>query len=216
MAPLVELAPATGLRQGELLGLSWADVDVEGARLTIRRALRRIDGRRVLVEPKTRKSRRTLPLTATAVDALRVQRQHQVEDRLRAGARWLEAEDLVFTTPTGEPIDAKELTHTVQRLLETAQVPRMRWHDLRHGTASLLIAQGVDLHVVMEVLGHSTITLTANTYAHVSEGVICHKSVYSQRAYTVNSYSKWWCRATGSNCRHQVFQSGKPTFVGVL
>lgn len=172
IGPLVELALATGLRQGELLGLAWSDVDLESARLTVRRALQRVNGTRQLVEPKTRKSRRTLPLTTAAVDALRGHRQHQLEDRLRAGNRWHGDLDLVFTTPTGEPVDSKELTHTFQRVLAAAGLPRMRWHDLRHGTASLLIAQHVDLRVVMEILGHSTITLTADTYAHVSDALL--------------------------------------------
>jgi integrase len=172
IAPMVEVALATGLRQGELLGLSWQDVDLDAGRITVRRALQRVNGKRVLVEPKTRKSRRTLPLTAAAVEALRTLRQSQFVITLPAIADAQPFSDLVFRTPHGDPIDAKELTHTFQRLLAAAELPKMRWHDLRHGTASLLIAQGVDLRVVMEVLGHSTITLTANTYAHVSDALL--------------------------------------------
>jgi integrase len=171
ISPLVELALATGLRQGELLGLGWQDIDFEHGRVSVRRALQRVNGKRILVEPKTRKSKRTVPLTAAATEALRLHRQQQLEERLRA-SHWQGDDDLVFTTTIGEPVDAKELTHTFQRLLEAAALPRMRWHDLRHGTASLLIAQGVDLRVVMEILGHSTITLTANTYAHVSVALL--------------------------------------------
>lgn len=103
---------------------------------------------------------------------LRAQRQSQREDRLRAGARWQSDEDFVFTTAAGGPVGGVELTRTFKRLLVAAGLPPMRWHDLRHGTASLLIAQGVGLRVVMEVLGHSTIALTANTYAHVSEALL--------------------------------------------
>ena len=172
IAPLVEVALATGLRQGELLGLRWQDVDFDGNRLSVRWALQLVEGRLILVEPKTRQSRRTLPLTPGAAAALRAQRQSQLEDRLRAGARWQSDEDFVFTTVTGGPVGGVELTRTFKRLLVAAGVPPMRWHDLRHGTASLLIAQGVDLRVVMEVLGHSTIALTANTYAHVSEALL--------------------------------------------
>jgi integrase len=182
IAPLVELALATGLRQGELLGLGWQDLDLETGHVTVRRALQRVNGKRSLGEPKTRKSRRTVPLTAAAVDAMRGRRQRQLEDRLYSGTRWQDEHDLVFTTPTGESLDAKELTHTFQRLLEAAGLPRMRWHDLRHATASLLIAQGVDLRVVMELLGHSTITLTANTYAHVSEALLDTARVALDRA----------------------------------
>jgi integrase len=172
IAPLVAVALGCGLRQGELLGLQWSDVDLAGASLSVRWALQRVGGRLVLVEPKTRRSRRTLPLTAGTVAALRAQRQRQLEDRLRAGSRWQSGDDLVFTTVTGGPVDGVELTRTFGRLLAGAGLPPMRWHDLRHGTASLLIAQGADLRLVMEILGHSTITLTANTYAHVSEALL--------------------------------------------
>jgi integrase len=173
IAPLVELALSSGLRQGELLGLRWEDVELDNARLTVAGALQRVGGRLVLVEPKTRRSRRTLPLTAGAVAALRAQHQRQLEDRLRAGGRWHQrADDLVWTTPTGAALDGVELTRTFQRLLAAAGLPRMRFHDLRHGCASLLIAQGCDLRLVMEILGHSTITLTADTYAHVSEALL--------------------------------------------
>ena len=171
ISPLVELALSTGLRQGELLGLGWRDIDFEHGHVSVRRALQRVNGKRMLVEPKTRKSRRTVPLTTAATEALRLHRQQQLEERLRA-AHWRGEDDLVFTTTTGDPVDAKELTHTFQRLLKAAGVPQMRWHDLRHGTASLLIAHGVDLRVVMELLGHSTITLPADTYAHVSEALL--------------------------------------------
>jgi integrase len=191
IAALVEVALATGLRQGELLGLGWQDIDLDNRRVTVRRALQRVNGRRILVEPKTRKSRRTVPLTAAAVDVLRAHRQHQVEERLRAGTRWHGVNDLVFTTPTGDPVDAKELTHTFQRLLEAAGLTRMRWHDLRHGTASLLIAQGVDLRVVMEILGHSTITLTANTYAHVSEALLDTARVALDRALPAHIVARY-------------------------
>jgi integrase len=172
ISSLVEVALATGLRQGELLGLQWPDVDFDGNRLSVRWALQLVNGSPILVEPKTRQSRRTLPLTPGAVAALRAQRQRQREDRLRAGARWRGGEDFVFTTVTGGPVGGVELTRAFKRVLVAAGLPPMRWHDLRHGTASLLIAQGVELRVVMEVLGHSTISLTANTYAHVSEAML--------------------------------------------
>lgn len=172
IGPLVSVALATGVRQGELLGLRWQDVDLERSRLTVQWALQRVNGKATLVEPKTRKSRRTLPLTAAAMQALRAQRQQQLEDRIRATAWPEDGLDLVFTTSRGRPMAASHLTHTFQALLADAGLPAMRWHDLRHGTASLLIAHGVDLRTVMEVLGHSTIMLTADTYAHVSEALL--------------------------------------------
>jgi integrase len=90
----------------------------------------------------------------------------QLEERLLAGSRWQET-GLVFTTGVGTPIEPSNLTKDFQRLLRTANVPRVRFHDLRHTAATLLLAQGVDARTIMETLGHSQISLTLNTYAHV-------------------------------------------------
>jgi integrase len=166
LEPLVTVTLLTGLRQGEVLGLRWQDIDLEAGSLTVRHALQRMDRRVELVEPKTGRSRRTLALAPTALAALREQRKVQLQDRLWAGSRWQEG-DFVFTTSKGTPLTGAEVTRQFQRLLAAAGVARMRFHDLRHGCASLLLAQGVHPRVVMDQLGHSTITLTMNTYSHV-------------------------------------------------
>jgi integrase len=160
------LALSTGARQGELLGLSWQDLDLATGTMTIRHALQRVGRGWSLVEPKTARSRRTLGLPPMAVAALREHRTRQVEDRLAAGSRWQD-HDLVFTTTVGTPPDGTNVTHGLQRLLAAAGLPRQRFHDLRHACASLLLAQGVHPRVVMEQLGHSQIGLTMNTYSHV-------------------------------------------------
>jgi integrase len=97
---------------------------------------------------------------------LRVHRTRQVEERLWSGSRWQE-HDLAFTTTIGTPMTGGDVTRGFQRLLAAAGLPRLRFHDLRHGTASLLLAQGVHPRVVLELLGHSTIGLTMNVYSHV-------------------------------------------------
>jgi integrase len=163
---LFTVALAIGLRQGEALGLGWDDVDLDAGTLSVRFALQRIEGALRLVEPKTRLSRRTLALPPLVVASLRQHRARQLRERVWAGSRWNEF-GLVFTSSIGTPLDSTNVTHRLQRALAAAGLPRMRFHDLRHACASLLIAQGVHPRVVMETLGHSQIGLTMNTYAHV-------------------------------------------------
>jgi integrase len=163
---LYSVALAVGLRQGEALGLRWEDVDLEQGTIHVRRALQRVDGTLQLVEPKTARSRRVVVLPGTVAAGLQQHRARQVAERLAAGSEWVDA-GLVFCSPTGRPLDASNVTHAFQRHLARAGLPRQRFHDLRHACASLLLAQGVNPRVVMEVLGHSQITLTLNTYSHV-------------------------------------------------
>lgn len=163
---LYTVAITTGLRQGELLGLRWEDLDFETATLRVRVALQRVDGGWRLVEPKTPKSRRVIGLPAIALAALREHCDLQDAERRHAGERW-EERRLVFTTGTGRPLDGPNVTHQFQHLLVRAGLPRLRFHDLRHTCASLLLADGIPPRVIMETLGHSQISLTMNTYAHV-------------------------------------------------
>jgi len=163
---LYSVALAAGLRQGEALGLRWDDVDLGGGLIHVRRALVRIDGKLELAEPKTSQSRRTIALPEAVVDRLRMHRARQLEERLWAGEKWVEM-GFVFSTPVGRPLDRSNVTHVFQRHLAAAGLPRQRFHDLRHACASLLLAQGVSARVVMDVLGHSQINLTLNTYSHV-------------------------------------------------
>lgn len=170
---LFVLALSTGLRQGELLGLRWSDVDLDGGTLRVSKALQRVAGTLQFVEPKSRSSHRVLALPAAAQAALRTHRVRQAEERLASGAlwggedaRWLDA-DLVFTTAMGTAIDARNLTRAFHRQLEEAGLPSIRFHDLRHSHASMLLAQGVHPRVMMETLGHSNISVTMDIYAHV-------------------------------------------------
>ncbi len=143
-------------------------MDYTAGVIHVRRQLQRVKGVLMLRELKTAKSRRTLPLPAALVPALRAHRKRQVADELCAGERWKNGEHgLVFTTTIGTPLDAKNVLSRLQAITERAGLPRQRFHDLRHACASLLLAQGVSPRVVMETLGHSQISLTMNTYAHV-------------------------------------------------
>jgi len=164
---LYTVALSLGLRQGEALGLRWRDVELDAGALHVRMALQWIYTQEPrLVEPKTARSRRTLPLPPEVAVQLRAHRTRQLEERLRAGADWQgEAWDLVFADPVGTPIDARHLRHWFKAHLKRAGLAPVRFHDLRHSCASLLVAQGVHPRVVMEILGHSQIAMTMNTYS---------------------------------------------------
>jgi len=162
-------ALATGLRQGELLGLRWEDVDLE-ARKTLRvsHSLARVKGKLELLEPKTERSRRMVVLPEVVVTALRAHRTRQRMERLVAGSRWVDTGH-VFATTVGTALDAATVTRSFQRALDRAGLPRNRFHDLRHAAATFLLAQGFTLEDVKNLLGHSSIVLTSNTYGHVLE-----------------------------------------------
>lgn len=160
------VALTLGLRSGELRGLRWIDVDLNAGQLQVQQSIQRIEGTLQAKPPKTEKSRRRLPLPAVTCEALRQHRERQELEREFAGGDWRD-HGLVFTTRIGTPIDAANLTHEFQRALARHGFPRMRLHDLRHACASYLISSGVEMRIVMEILGHSQISLTANLYAHV-------------------------------------------------
>jgi integrase len=170
----VTLTLYTGLRQGETLGLRWSDIDLDGRTLRVGLALQRLRGadgrpsRLTLVEPKTSRSRRTVDFPAAVADVLRRHRAAQAQERLTAGQLWQESvPGLVFTTATGGPLDGPTLTKSLHARLVRAGLPRWTYHDLRHGCATLLLASGTDIAVVRDILGHSTIAVTANTYAAI-------------------------------------------------
>jgi integrase len=164
---LYATALALGLRRGELLGLRWMDIDLDAATATIYGQVQRIDGAWQRVEPKTGRSRRTLPPPQFLVERLRAWRLASLEKRLAAGPLWQDF-GLVFPSERGTPHDGGNVSHRFARFLKSAELSPMRFHDLRHGTATLLLAQGVDLRTIAEILGHSQISITANLYSHVS------------------------------------------------
>jgi integrase len=175
---LFVLAVGLGIREGELLGLRWKDIDMDRGILHVTRALQWIHvkaGERqrepALVEPKSRTSQRTLPLSAPAVDVLRAHRMRWANEKLRLGDRWLNDWDLVFVGPQGEPLHAKNVWREWRRILKAAELPVIRPHDLRHTAGTLLREQGVDIKVIQETLGHSSISTTLDAYGHVTPGL---------------------------------------------
>ena len=166
---LYVVALTTGMRQGELLGLPWSAVDLERGTVQVRGSLQRTrDNRPAIVEPKTPSSRRQVMLTRTATAALRRHRTRQLEERLRLGPAWNES-DLVFTSEIGTPLSATNLVRrSFRRLLERAGLPRIRFHDLRHTAATLLLGEGQHPKLVADMLGHSRISTTLDLYSHTT------------------------------------------------
>jgi integrase len=163
---LYSVALALGLRQGEALGLRWQDVDFKSGVIHARVELQRLEGKFHIVELKSRRSHRTVAMPAYIAEKLREHRSRHRKERLSAGPAWSES-DLVFTTDSGRPLDGTNVTRAFQRLLKRSGLPKKRFYDLRHSCATLLLVQGVPARVVMEILGHSQIGLTMNTYTHV-------------------------------------------------
>ncbi|HSW95190.1 MAG TPA: tyrosine-type recombinase/integrase [Patescibacteria group bacterium] len=173
---LIVLALHTGLRSGEMFGLQWVDVDLDKAQLTVRQSLIRVTGEGLRPSaPKTAASSATIPLTATAVAALRAHRVRQIEQRLKAGTNWQET-GYVFTTELGTPVSASNyMRRHFYPIAALAGIPTrrqadgtqgLRLHDLRHGCGTLLISAGVKPKLVQTILRHSRLSTTMDLYVH--------------------------------------------------
>jgi integrase len=168
----------TGVRLGEALALRWADIDLVDGQATIRRALQRQRGMgMVFVEPKSNRGRRTVPFPPETLKALEAHRQDLDRERQQAAKLWQE-NDLVFPSPQGRPRDMTYLSFTFHRGLERAGLPRLRIHDLRHTAATHLLTKHVHPKIVQELLGHSTIAVTLDTYSHVMPALAKSASAY--------------------------------------
>lgn len=154
------VAALLGLRKSEVSGLRWSDIDFERSTISINHIVYEIDG--VIHEgtPKTEKSRRTLTMPKVVADQLK---SYQLEKD--------ETEGLIFTTRSGRPISQRNITRNFHQTLEKAELPQMRFHDLRHTAATLLLKENIHPKIVQNLLGHSSISLTMDTYSHIIQGI---------------------------------------------
>lgn len=169
MEALYVLAVTTGARQGELLALRWQDVDLEAGTIAINATLTRIDGRWLRSNPKTGGSVRTITLSARGLAALKAHRLRMAEELLPLRQR-TEGQTLVFLV-NGQPVNGFHVTERrLKPLLRKAELPVIRFHDLRHVFASLMLSQGVRPDLVAQMLGHSNPAMTLRIYAHIMPG----------------------------------------------
>jgi integrase len=164
---LYRIALSLSLRRGEICGLRWEDVDFEAATIRITGALQRQNGKLERTATKTAASVRTVALPPVLLRVLRQHKERQEAERLALGTDWKES-GFVFVSHLGTPLEPGNVVRHFKTVLKQAGLPeKTRFHDLRHSCATLLIAQGVHARVVMDILGHSQISTTMNTYAHV-------------------------------------------------
>ncbi len=163
--PLWRLLAMTGMRRGEAVGLRWDDVDLENARLAVRRALIPHGDTVIVSEPKTARGRRVIALDAETVEVLKSQAARQLADQAKWGSAWSDS-GYVFTKENGEPLHPQTVSRSFEAALTEAKLPRIRLHDLRHTHATLALAANVHPKVVSERLGHATVSITLDTYSH--------------------------------------------------
>ena len=167
MDALLLVALTTGMREGELVALRWSDVDLEKGMLQVRHSLTWVSGLGYVEnEPKSKAGRRKIMLPSVVVEALKEHQVRQEQARAKKGDRWKE-HGLVFSNTCGSFFNPGRVWFLFKKLLKKAGVPDVRFHDLRHGAATVLLAAGVDLKVVSALLGHSSVAITADIYAHV-------------------------------------------------
>jgi integrase len=159
------LALYTGMRQGEILGLRWEDVNFENGTISIRQTLSH-DGKTFLVGAKTKTSIRTITLAEETLVLLKNQKLKFIKQKLVLGSSFID-NDLVNYTTNGKPLNPSNIRRAFLKLIEVSDVPKIRFHDLRHTHATLLISNGTNIKVVAERLGHSNVKITLDCYYHV-------------------------------------------------
>lgn len=161
------MAVTTGMRRGELLALHWDDVDFEQGVVYVHRTVNRVTGHGFKeTEPKTKSSRRKIVLPDIAVQVLKEHRLHQDQMRAKAGEKWY-GQGIIFCNRHGRFLNPERVVAMLHRLLEDAGSPDMRFHDLRHSAATILLVAGVHPKVVQERMGHSSIAMTMDIYSHM-------------------------------------------------
>lgn len=164
------LLATTGMRRGEVLGLRWRSLDLDGARVSVSSALVVVDTGIVFQEPKTASGRRTVPIPAETVAALKAHRKTQLAEKMLLGPDYAD-DDLVFCRQDGTPLHPTTFSRSFDELAHSGELRRIRLHDLRHTFATLALQAAVPVKIVSEILGHASVTLTYDTYSHVIPGM---------------------------------------------
>ncbi len=168
--PIIYFAVSTGLRQAEILGLRWRDIDLDMLSTSVNRVLYKRRGICQFKEPKTQHSRRRVAMTPKLAVFLREYKTNREWLYIQAG-KLLSPDSLIFTTYQGEPLSPSVVTHNFRALALKSGLPGVRFHDLRHTFASLMLLRGAKPKVISEALGHSSVAFTMDTYSHIIEGM---------------------------------------------
>ena len=169
MELIIDLELCMGMRRGELLGFQWQDIDWDKNQIHIIRSRVAVDGKSVVKQPKTESGTRTVDVPEILMKKLKAHKIKCMEQKIRVGRRLLE-EDFIIVHPDGKPIYPEYVSQLITKLQKRANLPKCRFHDLRHLCASIMVKQGVEVKVAQERLGHKDITTTMNIYAHVLPG----------------------------------------------
>jgi integrase len=153
------------MRRGEILGLRWPDLDLGSSWLSVRQTVVVVDHHPQVSEPKTARGRQCIALDPASIAALHAHHTAQAAERLAAGPAWPNS-DLVFTRPDGGPLHPEYVRRQFDRHIHRAELPRIRFHDLRHTHATLALQAGVHPKIVSERLGHATVAMTLDVYSH--------------------------------------------------
>lgn len=168
--PVIYMAVSTGLRQAELLGLRWRDIDIASRSISVNRVLYKRCGICQFNEPKTAHSRRRVSMTAKLAEFLAEYRLER-ERLYHEIGKTISLDDLVFANIEGKPMDPGVLTHNFARIAKKAGLQGVRFHDLRHTFASLMFLRGAKPKVISEALGHASVAFTMDVYSHIIEGM---------------------------------------------
>ena len=166
--PVLALIAATGLRRGEALALRWEHINFKDGALKVAATIGRVGDQLLITEPKSPRSRRTVPLSPAIVALLKAQRAGQAAERLHAGEHWTDP-GLVFTTEFGGPVDPRNVLRTIEIAAAKAGIKNVGVHTLRHGAAVAWLEAGVHIKAVADLLGHGSISITGDIYGHTSD-----------------------------------------------
>jgi integrase len=206
LSALYTVSLAIGLRQGEVLGLRWQDANLGTGTISVKVSLQLWEKEYVLAEVKTDKSRRTIKLPDVCKEALKAHKERQDTEKARLGTVWANKWDLVFTQEDGSPLSRHVVTMRFKRLLRKHGINPHRFHDLRHTAATLMLAQGVPLRVVQELLGHSQFATTADIYTHVLPVLMADAAAKMDAALVGRGTEKFSESSTGCYMRCYIFR----------
>ena len=167
--PVLLLIATTGLRRGEAVALHWDQVDLDAGLIKVAATMSRVDGQLRISEPKTARSRRTVPLTPAMIAVLRKHKVTQMKERIRAANVWTDT-GLVFTTELGTRVEPRNILRVIETASAKAGVTEVTVHTLRHSAAVAWLEAGVHIRQVADLLGHSSVSVTGDVYGHGSEG----------------------------------------------